>query len=365
MGAVSAHSATRSAVSNYVSTQNYATMQPFLNDKMRQNLNPGDTQFVQSPSTVMTRAASQSGIASVADYTQGVSRTGTVPTSTTAARAATTGGGGTGAVSPSSRVGAGTNNAAGNNSGRRVVARGATTSGAGTSSVARAASTGAANASSNTSGRRVVARAATTNNSAGTGVRGTIRGDNSTYTQTVRGTMNVVQNNAPDTSGVTSERCLADYTACMENYCHRSETLYDRCYCSSKLAQIDSTYQQSIRDLTEKILIAQGGGNMTRAELEAYWQDTFGDYTGNNSLAGLYDSLDIDWSDTESRVRGQKAFATGHEYCMQHTRACYYMAEELRGIYRSTIARDCKTYETYLNRLETAAEAILNQLTGG
>jgi hypothetical protein len=141
--------------------------------------------------------------------------------------------------------------------------------------------------------------------------------------------------------------------------------LYSRCYCSSKLAQIDSTYQQSIRDLTEQILIAQGGGDMTRAELEAYWQDTFGRHTGDNSLAGLYDALDIDWADTDSRVRGQTAFATGHDYCMNHTRACYYMAEELRGIYRSAIARDCTAYETYLDRLKTAAEAVLTHLTGG
>ena len=93
--------------------------------------------------------------------------------------------------------------------------------------------------------------------------------------------------------------------------------------------------------------------------MNEYWMDTIGKYTGDNSWVNLENALNIDWSSTESRVRGQQAFATGHSYCVQHLKGCAYMANNLRDAYRSEIARDCSTYETSLKKIKSAAESIL------
>lgn len=159
---------------------------------------------------------------------------------------------------------------------------------------------------------------------------------------------------------ISTSRCLADYTACMNDYCERPNTEYNRCYCSPKLAQIDSTYQPAINQLIIKILHLRNGADIyTQAEMDEYWQDKIGQYTGDNSWADLDNALDIDWADTESRVRGQNAFITGHEYCIQHLRACAPMSSNLRDAYRSDIARDCASYENGLNRIKTTAESIV------
>lgn len=97
----------------------------------------------------------------------------------------------------------------------------------------------------------------------------------------------------------------------------------------------------------------------TDAEMNEYWMNTIGKYSGENTWVNLENALDIDWASTESRVRGQTAFVTGHEYCVQHLRGCSYMATNLRDAYRSEIARDCSTYEQSLQRLKTVAESIV------
>ena len=84
-----------------------------------------------------------------------------------------------------------------------------------------------------------------------------------------------------------------------------------------------------------------------------------GNYTGENSWTNLDNALNIDWAGMESRVRGQNAFVTGHEYCIQHLRGCAYAASNIRDAYRSEIARDCNTYEQSLQRVQNAAESIL------
>ncbi|MBQ4130020.1 MAG: hypothetical protein IJD69_01435 [Alphaproteobacteria bacterium] len=160
------------------------------------------------------------------------------------------------------------------------------------------------------------------------------------------------------TEKVSSTRCLADYSACMNDYCERPNTAYNRCYCSTRLSQIDSEYQTSINNLINKILTMRATNHWTDAEMNEYWMNTIGKYSGENTWANLENALDIDWASTESRVRGQTAFVTGHEYCVQHLRGCSYMATNLRDAYRSEIARDCSTYEQSLQRLKTVAESI-------
>ena len=159
---------------------------------------------------------------------------------------------------------------------------------------------------------------------------------------------------------VSSARCLADYAECMNRYCEQENTAYNKCYCSAKLAQIDAEYQPQIDELAKQLVALQYGNNaVNNAELNAYWTQVFGQYTGGNSWANLDDALDIDWASMESRVRGQNAFITGHEYCSQHISGCFYMASNLRDAYRSSIAKDCAAYEAGLNKLKTVAESVI------
>lgn len=164
----------------------------------------------------------------------------------------------------------------------------------------------------------------------------------------------------PDTTPtISSARCLADYTECMNMYCVRENTQYNRCYCSSKLSQIDATYQPAIENLIKQILQIRNDGEWSDEEMNEYWMSTIGKYTGDNSWTNIDNLLDIDWSSMESRVRGQNAFMTGHEYCVQHLRGCFYMASNLRDAYRSMINTDCATYESSLQKLKNAAESVL------
>jgi len=159
---------------------------------------------------------------------------------------------------------------------------------------------------------------------------------------------------------ISSARCLADYTECMDRYCVREETEYNRCFCSAKLAQIDATYQPAIESLIKQIIaLKNGSSHWSDEEMNEYWMETIGKYTGDNSWTKIDEFLNIDWSTTENRTRGQNAFATGHEYCVQHLQGCFYMASNLRDAYRSKINTDCATYEKSLQRLKVAAEAVI------
>ena len=98
--------------------------------------------------------------------------------------------------------------------------------------------------------------------------------------------------------------------------------------------------------------------------VEKYWEDTIFQYTGtnpwfniNSSIQDVYDNLN--WADNETRIRGQNAFNIGHEYCVNYLRACSYMASNLRDAYKSEIARDCATYESTLQKIQTTAESII------
>lgn len=298
---------------------NYNYMYPYMNNQMRAELNPGTSPSLNAnPISVIARTEE------LAPRRRVVPRT--------AARSATT---------------------------STAVARSATApvSGAG-ASVARAA-TGAA-ATPNAQKRRVVPRTNTT-----TVARSARNNGNVVNGQWVRGDASNAGRAASNIAGVSvgtavsSTRCLADYTECMNGYCVRERTAYNRCYCSSKLAQIDAKYQPAIDSLIKQIIQLSGTNAWSQAEMNQYWEDKIGRYTGDNSWLNLDNALNIDWSDMESRVRGQQAFLTGHEYCVQHLRACSYMASNMRDAYRSEISRDCNAYESGLMKIKNAAESIV------
>ncbi|MBD5388663.1 hypothetical protein HDR63_00190 [bacterium] len=287
---------------------NYNYMYPYMNNQMRTALNPGVTPSQSgNPISVITRTESLSNARRV------------VPRS--AARSATTG-----TTAPKSSA--------------------AATSAVRSASNAASAARSAVSTAAASTGRKVVARGNARTNNAASAVTPIARNATGTYVAT--GTV------------ITSDRCLADYTQCMNNYCQRAGTAYNRCYCSARLAQIDAQYQPAIDSLIRQILSLGSTNQWTDAEMNAYWMDTVGKYTGTNAWASLDEALNINWADMDSRVRGQNAFVTGHEYCVQYLQNCGYMASNLRDAYRSEIARDCTTYEASLQKLKNAAESLVN-----
>ena len=157
----------------------------------------------------------------------------------------------------------------------------------------------------------------------------------------------------------SSTRCFADYKNCMDSYCERKDVAYNRCFCSAKLAQIDSKYQPKIESLIEEIIKLKYNTDATDAEIKSYWDETVGVYTGTNPWVSIDNALNIDWADTQTRFRGQNAFSAGHTYCVNHLRACSYMATNLRDAYKSEIERDCSAYEKSLERIQIAAESVI------
>ncbi|MBQ6736436.1 MAG: hypothetical protein IJQ90_03025 [Alphaproteobacteria bacterium] len=285
-------------VSKYVDQQSYAYMYPYLNNKMRTAMNPGTTvNMTNNPIDVVVRTKPMAEPRRVVPRTQKSTNTNNTARATT--------------------------NTASQQTTRRVVQRTANTS-------ARAATT------TSTTARAVSPRGA--------------RSDTSRTAETT-----TVITNEP----VSSTRCLADYTTCMNGYCARKNTAYNRCFCSAKLSQIDATYQPQISDLIVQIINLRGGGTWTQDEMNEYWMELVGNYAGENSWVNLDNALNIDWSEPEERMRGQNAFLTGHQYCVQHLRACAYMSSNLRDAYRSQISRDCAAYEQSLERIKTAAEALI------
>ena len=228
---------------------------------------------------------------------------------------------------------------------RRTTQTTTTTANTGNTTVSRAATnTGTINA-----GRRVVPRPSYTSASQNTSpARSATRAQNTTSYATTT------------TTSMSSARCLADYTECMNQYCERANTAYNRCYCSAKLAQIDAEYQPQIDSLVKQIIALQyNNSEYDSSELNEYWASTISKYTSDNSWENIDDALNIDWSTMESRVRGQNAFLTGHEYCAKHLDKCFYMASNLRDIYVSEIARDCDSYKSGLEKLKNVAESVI------
>lgn len=309
------------AAAGYMRQNTYDNMYPYMNNNMRTKLDPGS-----NPS----RAPAQVSVLTRTDTTNSINNTRRVVPRAAANRAAT-------------------NSAAASATSAAASARAAANSARAATTTTRAAPVRAA--ANDT--RRVVARAGAVRG-ATTMARGSTRGNASA---TAQNTANAIYVDSADP--LPSSRCMADYIDCMNNYCVRENTAYNRCYCSAKLAQIDAMYQPAIDSLVKQILTLKSTNKWSDAEMNEYWMDRVGNYTGENTWANLDAALDIDWAATESRVRGQQAFVTGHEYCVQHLRGCAYMASNLRDAYRSEIARDCATYETSLQKLKTTAESVV------
>ncbi|MBR4806500.1 MAG: hypothetical protein IKZ64_01620 [Alphaproteobacteria bacterium] len=297
--AVTNATAATGRLSKYIDPQSYSYMYPYLSNKMRTELNPGTTVTqTNNPMDVVVRTKSMDS-----NKRRVVSRTNSARATTATATKATTG-----------------------TAKRRVVQRNTT---------ARAATT--------TSARKVVSRRART----------TDRYDPNANVQTA-GNTTLISN-----EGVSSSRCLADYTECMNGYCEHADMAYNRCFCSARLTQIDAKYQKPINDLITRIIQIQSVGTWTEEEMNEYWMERIGNYVGENSWVNLENALNIEWPTNDDRVRGQNAFLTGHQYCVQHLRNCGYMASNLRDAYRSKITRDCDTYENSLLKVKTAAESLI------
>lgn len=219
----------------------------------------------------------------------------------------------------------------------------------------RASAATGVNVPTQNSTRRVVARAATNQNTAPKNTRRVVARtarENARVTADTTETVTV-------TYDVPTTRCLAGYTECMDNYCARENTAYNRCYCSARLTQIDSKYQDEINDMTLQIIRLRGGGQWTDAEMNEYWMERVGRYVGENSWMRLENAIDIDWPTPEERIQGQNVFLTGHEYCVAHLRNCASMASNMRDAYRSRISRDCDAYEQNMQRIHDAAAAMI------
>lgn len=219
--------------------------------------------------------------------------------------------------------------------------------------------------------RRVIPRATTarsaTKNSVQPGNRNVsnrrVVGRGTPNTNTARSARLVRTLATPTTSTATgatsSQRCFADYKNCMDSYCERTDAAYNRCFCSAKLAQIDSKYQPKIDSLIQQIIKLKYNTDATDAEIKTYWDENVGVYTGTNPWVNIDKALNIDWADTQTRFRGQNAFTAGHTYCVNHLRACSYMASNMRDAYKSEIERDCSTYEKGLEKIQIAAESVI------
>ena len=317
--------------SNYVSANTYNNMYPYMNNTMRTNLNPGTN---QSQSNAQINVLTQ---------TKNLGSTTRSVVPRTNARVAT--------ITTSGKTGNGTSTAA------RTATNNATNTARIASSTSNNTTTArAATTSNNTASRRVVARSGTSTVTMQPATSRTVRGDVSTHANRTASSATISET---DEAPLSSSRCMADYIECMNSYCERENTAYDRCYCSSKLAQIDAQYQPEIDRLIKEIITLQGTNHWTDEEMNEYWKEMIGKYTGDNSWVNLENALNIAWAGTESRVRGQQAFATGHSYCVQHLKGCAYMASNMRDAYRSEIARDCATYETSLQKLKTVAESVV------
>lgn len=238
-------------------------------------------------------------------------------------------------ISPSPRVSAQKKNSVGSDNIRRVVSR-VNTARSGTNKNLNSAQS---NATTN-SKYRIVARSAVQGN----------------RTRSINKDVTI---NTSESTPMSSQQCFANYKECMDRYCERDDTPYNRCYCSAKLAQIDSKYQNKIDSLVQQIIRLQYKSNVSSDEIKNYWDATVGTYTNTNPWTTIDNALDIDWTSTESRVRGQNAFVTGHSYCVNYLKSCSYMASNLRDAYKSEIERDCTAYEKGLSRIQMAAESVI------
>ncbi len=321
------------APSNFIYQPTYNTMQPFMNDTMRMALKSDSADNSPDNVSVFSRAAVASGNTPASQLVR------QTPTNAD------------GSKSRQVVARSATNR---NLSGqpRKVVSRGGNAARSGVALPQSQAflSSGRASSPAISLNRKVSARASSR-------VDTTSDSGRTPSTETLK----VV---AQDSVGAA--QCLADYKSCMDGYCQRASTAYNRCYCGADLTRIETTLRPQVEEILRQLMIIKNGGipssGMTNAELEEFWQDTFFQYTGTNDMASLNAALNIEWPDEASNMRGQTAFSMGHEYCVQHLRGCFYMSSNLRDSYKSDIARDCTKYENYLNKIKLAGEYVISQV---
>ena len=135
--------------------------------------------------------------------------------------------------------------ATGTASTRRVVQRPITTN-------VQYSNNNVARAASNNNSMNVVSR-----NSRPVQTRGTARASTRTTTSST-------------TEKLSSQECFANYKQCMESYCEREDTPYNRCYCSAKLSQIDSKYQDKIDSLIQQIIKLRYTSTATSEDIQEY-----------------------------------------------------------------------------------------------
>ncbi|MDR2685276.1 MAG: hypothetical protein LBB23_00695 [Rickettsiales bacterium] len=139
-------------------------------------------------------------------------------------------------------------------------------------------------------------------------------------------------------SEVSLSQCMADYKKCMDGYCSRPASKYDRCYCSAKLAQLDAKFQPQIEMAQKKLAVLSVSGKVDD------WSATD---AGNV----------FDWAGTEATIKGQEAYLAGNNVCSKRMYGCYYAASQLTNLYRSEMSKSCKAYENYLTAFLNSLEA--------
>ncbi len=241
---------------------------------------------------------------------------------------------------------------------RGVVARsGASMARAGTTSMASSVtSTSPARvASSASAGRGVVARSGTSTARAGTTSMARSTTNARSGTNTINQSTAIVTDD-PNASAVSSDRCIADYQKCMDGYCLTETSKYKRCFCSDRLIEIENGVQPSIDGLMEEIVASQIGDSASKDYMSI--QEMQADLA---SLGSLENSLKIDWAKASNQLKGQAAYDTANNYCLQHLQGCYYMQSTLKNVYRSEVNKACMTYEAGLKQIEANAKKILCQ----
>jgi len=325
--------------SNYITPTSFNQMAPFMTNHARERLQPAGTARATDTTSVWTRNIRTANVTPASDFAKG--KSDSAQFAANRARPAMQSQGSQSTTQQRRVVArAGTN-----------TARSATPGTLVSSSTARSAAPQAHSGGQRSDQRRVVARSA--------------RGENANFHQYQQANIT-----GHDGRRFSAEQCLADYSRCMDGYCKRENASYNRCYCSQRLAQIDAAYQPVIRDALNRLAVLENGGaefpngGMTDEELEEFWGETFAGAGWGNTMASLNATFaELEATNMESRIRGQNAFATGHDYCMQHIQGCFYAAQNLRNVYRSEIAKDCAAYENHLNLMKRLADSAISKLS--
>lgn len=289
---------------NFLSNSEYNEISPYLSNTMRGAINSGRKTVSRSAiGTTPTIGLNSSGL-----YLNNSS------TGTSTARSAT------------SSKGSQTSAA------RKVVSRSATTS-KGVSS-ARSATTSSAGRTSSSSSSRT-----STGTSASRNVISRSARTSATTTATTS-----------STNILAGEDCYTSYKKCMDNYCALNTSSYKRCFCSSRLATIEATYEDDIEELLNRIIILRAGVSI----------DEESNFSSIDNLETTLNS--IDWAGMENQLRGTTAYETAKTYCIKDLTNCYYMSRSLEKSYSTEISNDCNSYENTLLKTKKNAQKIIDYL---